>query len=81
MGTYAKSPSPVERIAGYRALASEAFQLSSATKDEQEKLGYLDMAARWNALADELDLFMDRPNDAPKSIGKTAPRGPRANRG
>lgn len=39
MGKHAKSLSPVERIAGYRALAMESFQLSSTSKDAGSDFG------------------------------------------
>jgi hypothetical protein len=43
------------RIAYYRGMAAEALRLAQATNEETQKASYLDIAARWNALATEME--------------------------
>ena len=56
-----------ERIAYYRAMSAVALRLAQTSDDVAQKASFLDNAARWLALANEVESFTDRRADFPAS--------------
>jgi hypothetical protein len=54
-----QSLSPMERASRYRAFAAEALQRALDTENAFAKAGHLDMAARWDTLAQDIERRMD----------------------
>jgi hypothetical protein len=52
-----------ERIEYYRAMAALELQLSQRAEEDSQKAHYLDSAARWLALATEVESCSERLND------------------
>ena len=50
-----ESLSPQERAARYRQFAAEALQRAAEAAIESAKAGHLDMAARWDSLAQDIE--------------------------
>ena len=44
-----------QRVAYYRGIAAEALQLATTTEDCDQKASFVDCAARWLALAHEVE--------------------------
>ena len=65
MATFVQSLPPEERVEYYRAMAAEAFRHSQSSEAEDQKLASLDAAARWNALASEVEAQTERLADTP----------------
>lgn len=55
---------PERRVAYYRAMAAEALQLAQSASDEARKAAYIDIAARWNVLASEVERRSEREAEA-----------------
>lgn len=55
MGQSDESLPPGRRISYYRGMAAEALRLGQAASDDIQRASYLDIAARWNALATEME--------------------------
>ena len=60
MGKPIDKLSDEERIAYYRALALEAAQRAQMANTDHHKAGYLDIAQRWAAIADEVEQLIRR---------------------
>ena len=55
--------SPQERIVYYRAMSAVALRLAQASDDITQKASFLDNAASWLALANEVEHFAERIGD------------------
>jgi hypothetical protein len=50
---------PVERAGRYRQFAAEALRRAAESDCEAAKAGHLDMAARWDGLAQDIERRAD----------------------
>ena len=69
-----------KRVAYYRAMAAEALRLAQAAGDEAQKASYLDIAARWNTLANEVErrsAWQDNAARRGEPEGSSQPNGDR----
>ncbi len=65
-----------DRVAYYRAMAAESFRQSQICTTEKQKFGSLAAAARWHALAGEVEAQMERAADMPVSMAVATPQEP-----
>ena len=79
VGQSDESVRPGKRIAYYRGMAAEALRLAQAANDDAQKASYLDIAARWNALATEMerDIGLEMANAARKDKSEPQSNGDR----
>jgi hypothetical protein len=72
LGQSDESLPPERRIAYYRAMAAEALQLAQTASDEAQKASFLDIAARWNVLAAEVERLLTREAEAARKDASSA---------
>jgi hypothetical protein len=77
VGQSDESLSPENRIAYYRGMAAEALRLAQASDEDSQKASYLDIAARWNALATEMERQIGL---AATNAERNTKNGPHSNR-
>jgi len=79
VGQSDESLSTEGRIAYYRGMAAEALRLAQAADEDTQKASYLDIAARWNALATEMlrEIELGTANDNRNSKSEPHSNGDR----
>jgi hypothetical protein len=50
---------PLERAARYREYAADSLKRAAAAQSQGVKAGHLDMAARWDSLAQDIERRLD----------------------
>jgi hypothetical protein len=75
MGKSIESLCPAERLNFYFGMAAEAVRISQLGKDEHQKAASLRTAARWQGLAELVQLRIEREDDiVPSRVRLFPPR-------
>jgi hypothetical protein len=68
LGQSIESLSAEQRLDHYRQMAAHSLQMAQSSSDDEIKAHYIDSAARWSALATEVQRQLERAEGAVPAI-------------